>query len=226
MSLFKDGELKPGIYKIQNIVGQTYVDVRDRSRELCCRPATVLEGKGQWEILSFGPGYTIRRIEKEKPDQFCTVLSGSTDKEGRVSVSVSTFPGVWRVEIVRNQCYKGCEYIRFFWGTTSLTWDLADFGSDKDNTPVHYGGGEGFQPCRIWKLIPVRLYAIDSVPEASTIPTPASSILPPYDGNLGGQRCTHSHQTTEVNNDVEYGTTVIETTTTNTITTQKKYRVE
>ena len=79
MSIFKDGKLKPGIYKIQNIVGQTYVDIREHTRELCCRPATLLEGKGlvglcppstyhrihsclQWEILPLGPGYTIRRV--------------------------------------------------------------------------------------------------------------------------------------------------------------------
>ena len=46
VSIFKDGKLKPGIYKIQNIVSQTYVDVREHTRELCCRPAAVLEGNG------------------------------------------------------------------------------------------------------------------------------------------------------------------------------------
>lgn len=45
-SIFADGSLKPGIYKIQNVVGHTYLDIRDESKELCCRPATVLEGKG------------------------------------------------------------------------------------------------------------------------------------------------------------------------------------
>ena len=45
-SILKDGKLKPGVYKIQNIVGQTYVDIREHAKELCCRPATVLEGKG------------------------------------------------------------------------------------------------------------------------------------------------------------------------------------
>ena len=29
-----------------NILGQTYVDIREHSRELCGRPTTVLEGKG------------------------------------------------------------------------------------------------------------------------------------------------------------------------------------
>ena len=46
MSIFKDGKLRPGIYRIQNIVSQTYVDIREHTRELCCRPATLLEGKG------------------------------------------------------------------------------------------------------------------------------------------------------------------------------------
>ena len=45
-SVFKDGRIKPGVYKIQNIVSQTYVDIREHSRELCGRPTTVLEGKG------------------------------------------------------------------------------------------------------------------------------------------------------------------------------------
>ena len=45
-SVFKDGRLKPGVYKIQNVVGQTYVDLREYTRELCCRPATALEGGG------------------------------------------------------------------------------------------------------------------------------------------------------------------------------------
>jgi len=45
-SIFRDGKLKPGIYKIQNIVSQTYVDIREHTRELCGRPATLLEGRG------------------------------------------------------------------------------------------------------------------------------------------------------------------------------------
>jgi len=45
-SVFKDGKLQPGIYKIQSIVSQTYVDIQENTRELCGRPATLLEGKG------------------------------------------------------------------------------------------------------------------------------------------------------------------------------------
>ena len=45
-SVFADGKVKPGIYRIQNIAGHTYLDIRDEKQELCCRPITVLEGKG------------------------------------------------------------------------------------------------------------------------------------------------------------------------------------
>ena len=46
-SIFKDGKLKPGIYKIQNILSETYLDIEVHSREVCCRPAKDLgEGRG------------------------------------------------------------------------------------------------------------------------------------------------------------------------------------
>ena len=47
LSVFKDGKPKPGIYKIQNLYSQTYLDIHEHSKELCCRPAQNLEeGKG------------------------------------------------------------------------------------------------------------------------------------------------------------------------------------
>ena len=45
-SIFKDGRLKPGTYKIQNLHSHTYLDVEDRSKEICCRPAKALEEGG------------------------------------------------------------------------------------------------------------------------------------------------------------------------------------
>jgi len=33
--VFKAGKPRPGIYNIQDIVGQTYVDIREHTRELC-----------------------------------------------------------------------------------------------------------------------------------------------------------------------------------------------
>ena len=37
--IFQDGKLKPGIYKIQNLRSETYLDVLQHSKEVCCRPA-------------------------------------------------------------------------------------------------------------------------------------------------------------------------------------------
>jgi len=47
LSIFEDGELKPGIYKIQNIYTDTFLDIHVHSREACCRPLKDLgEGRG------------------------------------------------------------------------------------------------------------------------------------------------------------------------------------
>jgi len=78
-SILKDGELKPGIYKIQNIYTETFLDIHVHSREVCCRPAKDLgEGRGlvsrylssvlhvsdgeKWEIKRFGGGYTVQVV--------------------------------------------------------------------------------------------------------------------------------------------------------------------
>ena len=46
-SILKDGKLKPGIYKIQSIKTETYLDIEVDTREVCCRPAKDLrEGRG------------------------------------------------------------------------------------------------------------------------------------------------------------------------------------
>jgi hypothetical protein len=46
--IFQYGKLKPGVYKIKNIVSGTYVDTKDDVRELCGRPSTALEnGRGE-----------------------------------------------------------------------------------------------------------------------------------------------------------------------------------
>ena len=53
VSLFQGGKLKPGIYKIRNIVSRTYVDTKDDLRELCGRPSSALEGvRGQVSSLT------------------------------------------------------------------------------------------------------------------------------------------------------------------------------
>ena len=47
-AILQDGKIKPGIYKIQNIVSRTYADIKDDVRELCGRPSSDLEkSRGQ-----------------------------------------------------------------------------------------------------------------------------------------------------------------------------------
>jgi hypothetical protein len=41
--IFRDGKIRPGVYKIRNIVSKTYVDIKDDVRELCGRPSLALE---------------------------------------------------------------------------------------------------------------------------------------------------------------------------------------
>jgi len=38
-SILENGKLKPGVYKIQNLAGQTYVEMQESKKELCGRPA-------------------------------------------------------------------------------------------------------------------------------------------------------------------------------------------
>jgi hypothetical protein len=78
-SIFKDGRLKPGVYKIQNIHSETFLDVEVHSKAVYCRPAIFLgEGRGlvrpfqhplvnvsddqKWEIRPLGAGYSVQRV--------------------------------------------------------------------------------------------------------------------------------------------------------------------
>jgi hypothetical protein len=46
-SIFEDGRLKGGIYKIQNIQTENFLDIEVHTRKICCRPARDLgEGRG------------------------------------------------------------------------------------------------------------------------------------------------------------------------------------
>ena len=42
MSMFVNGKLRPGVYKVQNLTGQTYLEILEDTKEVCCRPAAVL----------------------------------------------------------------------------------------------------------------------------------------------------------------------------------------
>lgn len=78
-SIFEGGRLNPGVYKIQNIYTETFLDIEVHSREVCCRPAHDLgEGRGivrqdpsfvacvsddqKWEIKRLGAGYSVQRV--------------------------------------------------------------------------------------------------------------------------------------------------------------------
>ena len=57
LSISEDGKLKPGIYKIQNIQTETYVDIEVHLREVCCRPTKDLgEGRG---LVSYYPSFVV-----------------------------------------------------------------------------------------------------------------------------------------------------------------------
>ena len=57
-SIFEDGILKSGVYKIQNIQSETYIDIEVHTRELCCRSAGNLgEGRG---LVGRYPSFMIR----------------------------------------------------------------------------------------------------------------------------------------------------------------------
>ncbi|KAF9649755.1 hypothetical protein BDM02DRAFT_1746311 [Thelephora ganbajun] len=240
-SIFKDGKLKPGIYKIQNLHGQTYMDVHEHSRDVCCRPATALEeGRGLWEIKPLGAGYFVQRVEPEKPDQFCVPLRGLGDG-ARPSLGVTPYPMAWRLALAEDEEHP---YVSLYWETTNTVWDL-DGGSNVDGTKVSFFpdihrlqlNGIALQvlicedkspryPRRIWKLIPVKVE--DTLAPSQLLSEMlGSGSLPPYNGNPTGQSSTHA-QRTEAEHD-EFGTVVNEVTvvtTTSTVTTHKKYRVE
>lgn len=77
-----DGKLKPGIYRIQNLRSEKYLDIHIHSREVCCRAERELQkGRGlvrlqsppticclhisdnrQWEIMPLGIGYAIKMV--------------------------------------------------------------------------------------------------------------------------------------------------------------------
>ncbi|KAF9777282.1 hypothetical protein BJ322DRAFT_1188119 [Thelephora terrestris] len=143
-SMFEDGKLKPGIYKIQNIVGQNVRDIRDHSQELCCRPPLLLKDKGCGKS-----SLRVRDTPFAGSSQASLINSASLSGLGNESIiSVGTFPVAWRMEIAQDDRYRGCEYVCFFWGATDMAWDLRDCGSDQDRTPVQLKDNHDNVPCR------------------------------------------------------------------------------
>ncbi|KAF9649761.1 hypothetical protein BDM02DRAFT_1746722 [Thelephora ganbajun] len=221
-SILQDGKIKPGIYKIQNIVSKTYVDIKDHVRELCGRPSSTLEKyRGRWEIQPLGSGYTIRKAgpaASGKPDQFCIMLNGIGNEH---AISVSDFPVAWKIAVVHDAKYSGFEYVRIFWGSTNMVWDLAQWGSERDGTKIQVMDNGKPEPCRIWELVPVKVDNFPAQPSSSGSQRDFNPV-PPYEENPGNHCCTCSHVTTEPD-DGGYGTTIIEVTT---VTTRRKFRLE
>ena len=59
-SIFKNGKLKHGIYKIQNLCCETFLDVHHHSKQVCCRPAQNLEdGEG---LVRLSPGLVVAHL--------------------------------------------------------------------------------------------------------------------------------------------------------------------
>ena len=96
-SIFENGRLGSGIYKIQNLLSETYLDIHKVSLKACCRPARDLEDGGglvrpylsfliykpndsKWEIKSFAVGYTVRRVSLPIPFGSLPLLMTSTDR--------------------------------------------------------------------------------------------------------------------------------------------------
>ncbi|KAF9781777.1 hypothetical protein BJ322DRAFT_243880 [Thelephora terrestris] len=227
-SIFKDGKLKPGIYKIQSLYSQAFIDIHEHSRDVCCRPATLLgEGRGLWEIKPLGAGYSVKRVDPGRPEQFCVLLHGVKD-DVHPSLGVTPYPMAWKLAIVGDEQHRGFEYVRFHWETTDVVWDLAG-ASDKDGTRVNLFRDTPPRPWRIWKLIPVRV-------ENTLSPSqPLSEKLDPgspptYDEHEGEPEPSSSTRTQCFKPELEeFGTIVNEVTvvtTTSTVTTRKRYRVE
>jgi len=215
-SIFENEKLKVGTYKIQNLYTQGYVDIHEHSREMCCRPPQELqEGRGIWEIKPLGAGYMIRRVEPEKPEQFCAPMVGLQDG---CAISVSAYPAAWRVEIVNDDIHRGFEYVRLYWGTTTMIWDISGEKKASDTPKVQlWKESKNPNGWWIWKLIPAEGGDTLTVPSQS----PGSESLPSYSGDTTRQFCT-CVQHTEAERD-DLGTIVTEVTT---VTTRKRYRVE
>lgn len=147
-SIFKDDWVKPGIYKVQSVVSEGFVDVDPNTKIFTCKTSSSAE----WQVVRLGEGYSISKLKFGGPPEFPTVLAGKPDKEGRVPVTATEYTTTWRVEKVTDP--KHPNSVRFFWAETSQVWDLSDYGHGeivnyKDNNI------EPGVPNRIWKLVHV-----------------------------------------------------------------------
>jgi len=214
---FEKGNLGPGIYKIQNIYTETFLDIEIHSREVCCRPKRDLgEGRGLWEIKRLGDGYTIQRVDPGRPAQFCTPLKGVQNGS---TLSVTSYPIPWRVKIVDDEKHRGFEYVRFHWATSNIVWDLAGSNRRNNGARVEVYGEVPQNYWQIWSLIPM---TVGGAPMPPRQPPEAGELgpLPLYE-EAPGQPPVRA-QNVEYERD-ELGTVVNEVTA---ATTRRRFRVE
>jgi len=154
------------------------------------------------------------------PDQFCNPTEGLGNW---VALFVNAYPAAWRIEIIDETVHHGFEYVRFFWGPSKKTWDLAG-GYKANGTKVQFCSDWGFA-WQKWRLIPVNVEGI-STPSLSSAGIPGSGSLPPYDvDETGKSDSTRTQHSANSENDDELGTVITEVTTVVT-TTRRKYRAE
>ncbi|KAF9649752.1 hypothetical protein BDM02DRAFT_1746022 [Thelephora ganbajun] len=134
---------------------------------------------------------------------------------------VNAYPVAWRVETVNDDIHSGFEYVRFYWGPTKRTWDLAG-GYKDDGTKVQFYDDTGCT-WQMWRLIPLNsktegIFAPSQLPSE----TLGSGPLPSYDRDVTGQSAsTHAQHMGSERDD--FGTVVTEVTI---VTTRKRYRVK
>jgi len=126
----------------------------------------------------------------------------------------------WRVEIVDDEAHRGFEYVRFYWPTKKIAWDLNTGSKDNGTKVITYS--DLIYPWQIWNLISVNVENTFAPSQLSS-ETLSSGLLPSYDGEAtsGLQPSTCAHHTESEREG--FGTIVTEVTT---ITTHKRYRVE
>ncbi|KAF9781833.1 hypothetical protein BJ322DRAFT_1078655 [Thelephora terrestris] len=192
-SNFQDGDLRPGVYRIQNLYSETYLDIHEHSKELCCRPfrdleptrglvrphtltRVIISDDHQWIILPYGSGYAVQRVDPGRPEQYCTFSNGFGDG---TPLCVTPYPVAWRIEVAPEEQYSGFEYVRVFWGNTKQAWDLD--GGDKGNgRKVQSYRDRWHKAWRLWKLVPVTIDRLQL--EGALTASFGASSPPSYDG--------------------------------------------
>jgi len=165
-----------------------------------------------------------------RPEQFCVLFRLPADKPEKIPpiLGVTPYPMAWRFVVVDDEEHRGHEYVRVYWETTEMVWDLAG-GRSEDGTQVNLWHDAKPSPAwRIWKLVPVNVEGTLTPAQLLAETLGPSPIHPPcYDGHPTGQLPARV-QLDETERD-EFGTIVNEVTvvtTTSTVTTRKRYRVE